>query len=169
MDTFMDKLAQKLNAQEMIKANSAADAEEMSRLKSQVEGYKECLDKVQQLADEGIGKLQQLTDEGIDKLQQIQQDEEARKEIEATIAQLKEDLSKELENINDSTHKECVKVYRNVQAVVTEESKKQVENITATVECLNGKTVAALVISIFSMLGAVGSLVFLILLYLHIL
>ena len=25
MDTFMDKLAQKLNAQEMIKANSAAD------------------------------------------------------------------------------------------------------------------------------------------------
>ena len=27
MDTFMDKLAQKLNAQEMIKANSAADAE----------------------------------------------------------------------------------------------------------------------------------------------
>ena len=27
MDTFMDKLAQKLNAQEMIKANSAADAD----------------------------------------------------------------------------------------------------------------------------------------------
>ena len=35
MDTFMDKLAQKLNAQEMIKANSAADAEEMDQLKSQ--------------------------------------------------------------------------------------------------------------------------------------
>ena len=35
MDTFMDKLAQKLNAQEMIKANSAADAEEMDQLKNQ--------------------------------------------------------------------------------------------------------------------------------------
>ena len=34
MDTFMDKLAQKLNAQEMIKANSAADAEEMDQLKA---------------------------------------------------------------------------------------------------------------------------------------
>ena len=33
MDTFMDKLAQKLTAQEMIKANMAADAEEMNRLK----------------------------------------------------------------------------------------------------------------------------------------
>ena len=35
MDTFMDKLAQTLNAQEMIKANSAADAEEMDQLKNQ--------------------------------------------------------------------------------------------------------------------------------------
>lgn len=34
MDTFMDKLAQKLNAQEMIKANSAADAEK-DQLKNQ--------------------------------------------------------------------------------------------------------------------------------------
>lgn len=40
MDTFMDKLAQKLNAQEMIKANSAADAEEMDQLKSQLRGIR---------------------------------------------------------------------------------------------------------------------------------
>ena len=37
MDTFMDKLAQKLNAQEMIKANSAADAEEMDQLQKGTE------------------------------------------------------------------------------------------------------------------------------------
>ena len=42
MDTFMDKLAQKLNAQEMIKANSAADAEEMDQLKSQLREWLEC-------------------------------------------------------------------------------------------------------------------------------
>lgn len=34
------KLAQKLNAQEMIKANSAADAEEMDQLKSQLPGIR---------------------------------------------------------------------------------------------------------------------------------
>ena len=30
MDMFMDKLAQKLNAQEIIKANTAADTEELN-------------------------------------------------------------------------------------------------------------------------------------------
>ena len=35
MDTFMDKLAQKLNAQEMIKANAAAEAAETARLREQ--------------------------------------------------------------------------------------------------------------------------------------
>ena len=48
MDTFMDKLAQKLNAQEMIKANSAADAEEMDQLKNQLREYDECLAQMQQ-------------------------------------------------------------------------------------------------------------------------
>ena len=49
MDTFMDKLAQKLNAQEMIKANSAADAEEM---KNQLREYDECLAQMQQVNKE---------------------------------------------------------------------------------------------------------------------
>ena len=52
MDTFMDKLAQKLNAQEMIRANSAADAEEMDQLKSQLREYDECLAQMQQVNKE---------------------------------------------------------------------------------------------------------------------
>ena len=52
MDTFMDKLAQKLNAQEMIKANSAADAEEMDQLKNQLREYDECLAQMQQVNKE---------------------------------------------------------------------------------------------------------------------
>ena len=39
MDTFMDKLAQKMNAQEMIKANSAAEAAKMEQLQNQVAEY----------------------------------------------------------------------------------------------------------------------------------
>ena len=39
MDTFMDKLAQKLTAQEIIRGNLAADAEEMDTLKEQVKDY----------------------------------------------------------------------------------------------------------------------------------
>ena len=52
MDTFMDKLAQKLNAQEMIRASSAADAEEMDQLKSQLREYDECLAQMQQVNKE---------------------------------------------------------------------------------------------------------------------
>ncbi len=49
MDTFMDRLAQKFTAQEMIKANAAAEAEELNRLREQVQEYTECLDRMQQI------------------------------------------------------------------------------------------------------------------------
>ena len=52
MDMFMDKLAQKFTAQEMIKANAAAEAEELSRLREQVQEYTECLDRMQQICAE---------------------------------------------------------------------------------------------------------------------
>ena len=39
MDNFMDKLAQKFNAQEMIKANSAAEAAENKRMQEQLAAY----------------------------------------------------------------------------------------------------------------------------------
>ena len=99
MDTFMDKLAQKLNAQEMIKANSAADAEEMDQLKSQLREYDECLAQMQQvnkelkainqemeklmsetiapevtkLSEEGVAALQKLQQENTEKLEALGQ------------------------------------------------------------------------------------------------
>ena len=48
MDTFMDKLAQKLNAQEMIKANSAADAAELSRIREQNAEYDALIQKIKE-------------------------------------------------------------------------------------------------------------------------
>lgn len=57
MDMFMDKLAQKLTAQEIIKANTAADVEELNKLKNQIAEYNECLGKLQKLIDDGFGKL----------------------------------------------------------------------------------------------------------------
>ena len=76
MDTFMDKLAQKLTAQEMIRANSAAETEEMEQLREQVKEYKECLDRLEQLLEGNLEKMQsvqvdsssieRLVEEGID-------------------------------------------------------------------------------------------------------
>ena len=49
MDNFMDKLAQKFNAQEMIKANSQAEAAEMKKLQLQVAEYEKILQEMRKL------------------------------------------------------------------------------------------------------------------------
>ena len=46
MDNFMDKLAQKYNAQEMIRANAQAEASEMQRLQEQVAAYEGILQDI---------------------------------------------------------------------------------------------------------------------------
>ena len=100
MDTFMDKLAQKPNAQEMIKANSAADAEEMDQLKNQLREYDECLAQMQQvnkelravnhametlmsetiapevtkLSEESVAAIRKMQQENTEKLQELQQE-----------------------------------------------------------------------------------------------
>ena len=58
MDTFMDQLSQKLNAQQIIRANGEAESEAMGVMRAQVREYQECLDRMKTVADE-LGGLQQ--------------------------------------------------------------------------------------------------------------
>ena len=58
MDTFMDQLSQKLNAQQIIRANGEAESEAMGVMRAQVREYQECLDRMKNVADE-LGGLQQ--------------------------------------------------------------------------------------------------------------
>lgn len=60
MDTFMDKLAQRLNAQEVIKANTAAEAAELSRLKEQNMQYEELLRQVREEGEKSALYVQRL-------------------------------------------------------------------------------------------------------------
>ena len=53
MDTFIDKLAQKLTAQEMINANSAADAAELTMLREQMAEYEDLLKDIQEENEKG--------------------------------------------------------------------------------------------------------------------
>jgi len=239
MDMFMDKLAQKLNAQEIIKANTAADTEELNRLKNQVAQYNECLDKLRKLIDEsteemkgvsqesaaGIGRLleeslakireirQESTDAADDKVNgladsvnthfdslnaqldavgmqldgintQLNKIDQAKEQLDAVnlnldnvtnaVSEIRDQMASAQENkkddgleerfasVEENVHKECVKVYRNVQAVVVEESGKQakaLEELTAKVNSFNGKLGAVLGISIaalgFALAGTV--------------
>ena len=212
MDMFMDKLAQKLNAQEIIKANTTADTEELNRLKNQVAQYNECLDKLRKLIDESTeemkGALQEsaagigrLLEESLAKIREIRQEStdaaddkvnglaesvnthfdslngqldavnlnldnvtNAVSEIRDQMASVQENkkddgLEERFASVEENVHKECVKVYRNVQAVVVEESGKQakaLEEITEKVNSFNGKLGAVLGISIAALVFALA-------------
>ncbi len=193
MDMFMDKLAQKLTAQEIIKANAAADAEELGKLKNQIAEYNQCLEKLQALIEEGTVKLEGaridggqincLVEESIGKIRSMQQDHTALDQLKAAYKRLAEQmtgvekslqegmdkllqleegsgdqLDARLSAVEESIHKECVKVYRNVQAVVVEESGKQKEEL-AEVKTASGKLGVVLGVSIaafiFSLVSAI--------------
>lgn len=218
MDMFMDKLAQKLTAQEIIKANTTAEAEELNRLRNQIEEYDRCLARLQQLLDEGAEKLQgsapenggsgSISEESMEQLSNSMSVhfEEADRKLGERLGNVNRILSERLENmdksveeqlndmdvsmgnqltsanesvlgalknmensldeklspldeklsrldsmleekeeekeeepladrllpITENIHKECVKVYRNVQAVVVEENGKQTETLSNT-------------------------------------
>lgn len=206
MDMFMDKLAQKLTAQEIIRANTAADAEELNRLRNQIAEYNDCLTKLQRLIDNGTEKLQAFQTEkdetdiegNIGKIslslhQNMTQLKERLEELDQKLAaandpvleavtglekslqeklqqfdsKLEEQaddsqLTEKLNVIDENVHKECVKVYRNVQAVVLEESEKQREAIsgasseTKSIEKKVGTVLKVSVLALlFSILGIV--------------
>lgn len=197
MDMFMDKLAQKLTAQEIIKANTAADTEELNKLKGQVKDYSACLDRLEQLIEEiseklsgtrsvdgeSINRIQAVLEDRLDtmakaltaqmeifdknnntvmqqevlaglkaltevhqaavqKMEKLEVGQQAVsgkiEEVERGFAEKLEGLQKEesgapldekIDAMEENVHKECVKVYRNVQAVVMEESAKQKEAV----------------------------------------
>lgn len=75
MDNFMDQLAQKYNAGEMIRANGEAEARQMQNLEEQVEAYEAVLQEMRKLNyknTELTEKMYALVDEGIDKVHNLQ-------------------------------------------------------------------------------------------------
>ncbi len=251
MDTFIDKLAQRLTAQEMIKANTAADAEELHKVQGQVKQYEAYLDELQnissavtaavsrlehageisgemvdrlehasvierlegaienalqvsgrmehlqqvsaELADKlehadvasaaSAERIDQVVNAGLDKLERAQINTDGINElVEAGIRKirevqqdndniqmlLKDSTNSQNETISDYVHKENVKVYRNVQAVVVEEAAKHTENLEKISKAGAGKMGLLLGISAVALLASLGSLVFQILAYLHV-
>lgn len=179
MDTFMDKLAQKLTAQEIIKANAAADAAELSRMKEQTAEYEELFAKMQGSSEknaENAQKVQELVEAGIAKIEEMQCESRASEELKQLLSELKEQQAnlkkaqtEQFEQLTDHVHKENVKVYRNVQAVVVDETAKQNEINGKTLSSVSKKLSAVLGISIVALLVSTAGLVFQILVYLHIL
>ena len=69
MDNFMDKIMQKVNSQDMILANSAAEAAEMEKLENQLALFKEQMDKY----DDCLQEMRKLNLKNIESAQGVQQ------------------------------------------------------------------------------------------------
>ena len=154
MDNFMDKLAQKFNAQELIKANSQAEAEEMKKLQLQVAEYERILQEIRRLNYKNTELSEQLSTmicENTDKIQAMKEDERKfmatlrditdeqtrnreadmeRRELEriekekgaaSELEALTTLLEEKFQQADFFVHKENVKVYRIVEAAMTDE------------------------------------------------
>lgn len=189
MDNFMDKLAQKFSAQEMIKANSQAEAEELKRLQMQVSEYEKILqemrklnykntelsekldlmigdnaDKIQGMKEDEqklIAALRDLTDEQtrnreaeLERKEEERMEQERAKEVQkqADITAITDILEDKFQRSDDFVHKENVKVYRNVQAVVVDELKRYTESAQNDKNRLDKRLNLVMTFSIVSMI-----------------
>ena len=116
-------------------------------------------ERISHLVEEGIGRIRavQLDNSTLEQIPIIltQQLEELRDALEKELSERAEQDGVRMEDkwnmLNDSVHKECVKVYRNVQSVVVEENRKQeaaVKAQTGRLKAVLGISIAALVISL---------------------
>lgn len=183
MDSFIDKFAQRKNAQEMIRANAMAEAEERKKMEIRLSEYEQAIQEMRRcslLNLENAEKVKEMLSAGLAKIEEVQKrdDGEAERtaeEVKALLGKLTEQIEKSaeeqerrttklieeqqsrmagfLEQQTDQTkkieellhesdefgHKEAVKVYRNVQAVIEGALPKQTEEITAAIKSAEGK------------------------------
>ena len=128
MDTFIDKLAQKKNAQEMIRANSAAEAAKMDQMQKQMKAYDELMQEIRRVnikTAENVDNVRDLLTQCMDKLETLETESGQAEDVEKQLAGIKSLLEERLTQSEEFVHRENVKVYRNVQAAFTEELEKQ--------------------------------------------
>ncbi len=132
MDTFIDKLAQKRNAQEMIRANSAAEAARLEQMQNQMKAYDEIMQEVRKVnlkTAENVAEVKKVLEECIARLESIETSSVQTADTEQTLTQIKALIEERFKQSEDFAHKENVKVYRNVQAAFTEELGKQTKEV----------------------------------------
>ncbi len=142
MDNFMDKITEKLNSQEIIKANAAADAAALENLekqlalfKDQMEKYDGCLQEMRRLNLKNIESAQ-----GVNELAQKANDTlgHTAGELEnASVSRIKEASAASIAGINQTLSESLAKI-----AEIKENSDaldKVTANMTETMEGLNAR------------------------------
>ena len=115
MDNFMDKISNKLNSQEIIRANAAADAaalesmeKQLALFKDQMEKYDDCLQEMRKLNLKNIESaqgVQELADEASQKLGKTVGEVEA-----ASVSRIKETSDVSIAGINQTLNESLAKI-----------------------------------------------------------
>lgn len=161
MDTFVDKLAQKRNAQEIILANMTAEAAKMEQMQNQMKAYDELMQEIRQVnlkTAENLVDVQNTLKEYMTKLEAMQADDSSDEETRQELARMREAMEAKFLQSDDFLHKENVKVYRNVQAAMLEELDKQTRELKKSQEENRGSK-AVLPISIVILLAVLADIV----------
>ena len=126
MDTFIDKLAQKRNAQEMILANMTAEAAKMEEMQNQMKAYDDLMQEIRQVnlkTAENLSDVQNTLKEYMTKLEALQQDNSRDEETKQVLTQIKgllEDNSK-----NEETKQVLVQIRELLEDNSKDEETKQ--------------------------------------------
>lgn len=161
MDTFIDKLAQKRNAQEMIRANTTAETVKMEQMQKQLEVYDGLMQEIRKVnlkTAENAAEVQNILKECMTRLEKLQTVEGQAGGSEQTLEEIKKLLQEQFRQSDDFLHKENVKVYRNVQAALVEELNKQTEEIK-NVQVQNKTSKAILPVCILILIGVIADIV----------
>ncbi len=161
MDTFIDKLAQRRNAQEMIRANMTAEAVKMEQLQNQMQAYDGLMQEIRKVnlkTAENAAEVQTVLKECMDRLEAMQSDGGRTAEDQETLAEIKNLLEARFQQSDDFIHKENVKVYRNVQAAFVEELNKQTEELKKVQPAKTGNK-AILLFSVLILIGVIADVV----------
>lgn len=137
MDGFMEKLTGRFGSNEAIKANHEAEAKQLEAYKSRVEELEKAVSDMRRLSlkcaetNEATG---QLVAGAIEKIEEVKSDKSGNsvEELESILERLNElktSIDDSFKGAQEESHKENVRVYRNVQAAVIEELKQQSEAI----------------------------------------
>lgn len=160
----MNKLAEKFSSQDIIRANSQAEAAENARIKQEAEQYKAQLEEMKRTSEEYRAILEEMRSDAGDYKAQLQ-------EMKEETRQYKEKLEENQTKIHDVG----VQVYRNVQAVIEksqDRNKEEIKDIQNRLETLQvsveTKNSALLPLSIITILLVIADLVFNILRFLGI-
>ena len=161
MDTFIDKLAQKRNAQEIIRANTTAETVKMEQMQKQLQAYDGLLQEIRRVnlkTAENAAEVKNVLKECMDKLDSVRKVEGQAEGSEQTLEEIKQLLEEKFRQSDDFLHKENVKVYRNVQAALIEELNKQTEELKNG-QVQNKASKALLPLSVLILIGVVADIV----------